>query len=284
MAAKKPKTETDFPKRALTLATWNINSVRARQDLMHGFLQQYAPDILCLQETKVRDSEFPHDLFVQHGYAHRLIQGQPGYNGVAIFARFPIELAEARKLVGRDDKRHIAARLPDGTVIHNYYVPAGGDIPDPKKNDKFQHKLDVLAEMTAWSKGLGRKGKRHVLVGDLNIAPLESDVWSHKQLLDVVSHTPVETEGLLALQKTHGWLDAMRHFVGPSEKLYSWWSYRSPDWEKADKGRRLDHVWLSPDLAPALKGCQVVKAMRGKEKASDHAPVLATLDLAATGG
>jgi len=257
-----------------TLATWNINSVRARQPLVEALLKQHRPDVLCLQETKVRDTEFPHELFRAHGYEYGLISGQPGYNGVAIFSPQPLELVETRSLAGRDDKRHIAARLKDGTVVHNFYVPAGGDIPDPVKNDKFRHKLDVLADMTAWSKALKKKGEKHILVGDLNIAPLESDVWSHRQLLDVVSHTPVETETLLALQKTHGWVDAVRHLHGPERKIYSWWSYRSPDWSAADKGRRLDHVWLSPDMAPRLKSAEVLKDLRGMEKASDHAPVM----------
>lgn len=272
---KKPAAKTG----PITLATWNINSVRARLDLMHGFLGQYAPDILCLQETKVRDDQFPHEVFDAHGYTTRLIKGQPGYNGVAIFAKHKVELHEMRSLCGRDDCRHIAARLPDGTVLHNYYVPAGGDVPDPKKNDKFAHKLEVVAEMTAWSAGLKKKDGREILVGDLNIAPLETDVWSHKQLLDVVSHTPVETEGLLKMQAARGWVDAVRHFVPAEQKLYSWWSYRSPNWELADKGRRLDHVWVSPQLKGKLKGAEVIKAMRGKEKASDHAPILVRLDL-----
>lgn len=162
-------------------------------------------------------------------------------------------------------------------MLHNYYVPAGGDIPDPAANDKFAHKLDVLAEMTKWSAALKKKGGREILVGDLNIAPLETDVWSHKQLLKIVSHTPVETEGLLKMQAARGWVDAVRHFIAPSEKLYSWWSYRSANWELADKGRRLDHVWVSPQLQDRLKGAEVVKAMRGREKASDHAPVIITL-------
>ncbi len=274
-----PKKASPVKTGPITLATWNINSVRARLDLMRDFLDQYGPDILCLQETKVRDDQFPHELFEAKGYTTRLIKGQPGYNGVAIFARHEIELSEKRNLCGRDDCRHIAARLPDGTVLHNFYVPAGGDVPDPKKNDKFAHKLEVVAEMTAWSKELKKKGSKEILVGDLNIAPLETDVWSHKQLLDVVSHTPVETEGMIAMQQARGWVDAVRHFVPPSEKLYSWWSYRSPNWELADKGRRLDHVWVSPLLQPRLKGAQVAKAMRGKDKASDHAPILVTLDL-----
>lgn len=274
MAKAPAKTAQSHP---ITLATWNINSVRARLALMDAFLRQHDPDILCLQETKVKDEDFPHELFEQRGYAHRLIHGQPGYNGVAIFAKAPVTLKEKLKLAGRDDRRHIAAELADGTILHNYYVPAGGDIPDPKKNDKFAHKLDVLDGMTKWSTALKKKGGKEILVGDLNIAPLETDVWSHKQLLDVVSHTPVETEGLLKMQAARGWVDAVRHFVPPSEKLYSWWSYRSPDWEKADKGRRLDHVWVSPQLLPRLKDARVIKAMRGLEKASDHAPIIVTL-------
>lgn len=262
----------------IKLATWNINSVRARLDLMAAFLAQHDPDILCLQETKVKDADFPHELFEQRGYAHRLIHGQPGYNGVAIFAKAPITLKEKLKLAGRDDRRHIAAELPGGTVLHNYYIPAGGDIPDPKLNDKFAHKLDVLDGLTRWSAALKKKGGSEILVGDLNIAPLEHDVWSHKPLLKIVSHTPVETEGLLKAQAARGWVDAVRHFVPPSEKLYSWWSYRSPDWAAADKGRRLDHIWVSPDLQPRLKAASVIKAMRGMDKASDHAPIIVTLD------
>lgn len=271
-----------MPKKAaaakpVSLATWNINSVRARLPLMKAFLDAHDPDILCLQETKVKDADFPHELFEQHGYTTRLIRGQPGYNGVAIFSRLPLAIAEKKNLAGRDDCRHIAATLPDGTVLHNFYVPAGGDVPDAKKNDKFAHKLDVLAEMTRWSAALKKKDGREILVGDLNIAPLETDVWSHKQLLDVVSHTPVETEGMQKMMAARGWVDAVRHFVPAEQKLYSWWSYRSPNWELADKGRRLDHVWVSPQLQDRLRGAQVIKAMRGLEKASDHAPVLVTL-------
>jgi exodeoxyribonuclease-3 len=267
------------PARPITLATWNINSVRARLDLMAGFLTEHNPDILCLQETKVKDVDFPHELFEQRGYTHRLIHGQPGYNGVAIFAKTAITLKEKLNLAGRDDRRHIAAELADGTILHNYYVPAGGDVPDPKVNDKFQHKLDVLDGMTKWSAGLKKKGGKEILVGDLNIAPLETDVWAHKPLLKIVSHTPIETEGMLKMQAARGWVDAVRHFVPPSEKIYSWWSYRSPDWATADKGRRLDHVWVSPQLQDSLQGVKIVKDMRGRDKASDHVPIIVTLKL-----
>ena len=99
-----------------------------------------------------------------------------------------------------------------------------------------------------------------ILVGDLNIAPLETDVWSHKQLLRVVSHTPVETEGLERARAAGGWVDLMRHFVPPEEKLYTWWSYRSPDWTVNDRGRRLDHIWVTPDLAGEAKAMKRAEA------------------------
>jgi exodeoxyribonuclease-3 len=161
-------------------------------------------------------------------------------------------------------------------VIHNFYVPAGGDIPDREKNVKFGQKLDYLTEMRDWFAAEGLK--RSILVGDLNIAPREDDVWSHKQLLRVVSHTPVEVEHLEAAREAGGWVDITRTDI-PEGPLYSWWSYRSPDWDAADKGRRLDHVWATPDIAAAGHGSRVLRAARGWEKPSDHAPVFATFDL-----
>ena len=162
---------------------------------------------------------------------------------------------------------------PGGPVeLHNFYVPAGGDIPDREANPKFGHKLDFVAEATRWFDARG--AKRAVLVGDLNIAPLEHDVWSHKQLLDVVSHTPIEVEGLIGWQKAAGWHDALRHFVPADQKLYTWWSYRARDWRAADRGRRLDHIWVSDDLAGKLNRHQVLKDARDWPQASDHVPVL----------
>ena len=124
----------------------------------------------------------------------------------------------------------------------------------------------------------GKAGRPMVLVGDLNIAPLEHDVWSHSQLLDVVSHTPVEVEKLAALQGTLGWIDAARVFVPPEKKLYSWWSYRAKDWRASGRGRRLDHIWITPALEGALKACTILGGVRGWEpKPSDHSPEIAEL-------
>ena len=162
-------------------------------------------------------------------------------------------------------------------TIHNLYVPAGGDEPDPKINEKFAHKLQFIDELEAWfGKDCVPKGHESVLVGDLNIAPLEHDVWSHKDLLKVVSHTPVET-GLLDRVLADGkWTDVMRQHVPADRKLYTWWSYRAKDWAQSDRGRRLDHVWSSAALAARSKGIEVVREARSWPRASDHVPVIAS--------
>ncbi len=118
-----------------------------------------------------------------------------------------------------------------------------------------------------------------VLVGDLNIAPFEHDVWSSKQLTKVVSHTPIERERLATLRQTLNWVDVARHFVPATEKLYSWWSYRARDWDSADRGRRLDHIWVTPALEKSLTHFEIIRPARGWERPSDHVPVV--VDIAA---
>ena len=258
----------------MRIVTWNINSVRLRQGLALRLIDKIAPDILCLQETKCPDELFPRQPFIDKGYPHMALAGMKGYNGVAILSRLPLEAQQVQHWCGREDCRHIMARLPDGTEIHNLYVPAGGDIPDPDKNEKFAHKLQFLDEMTAWWLAARERQAPMVVVGDLNIAPLENDVWSHKQLLDVVSHTPIEVEKLTAMQRSLGWVDAVRHFVPAEETLFTWWSYRARDWEASNRGRRLDHIWVTPPLADSLSRARVERDVRGWEpKPSDHAPV-----------
>ena len=264
----------------MRIATWNINSVRLRIDLVMKLLDEHQPDVLCLQETKVVDDAFPRGEFRDRGYIHQHINGMKSYNGVAIMSRRPFTATDIRHSCDKQDCRHIMATLDNGVEVHNFYVPAGGDIPDPVQNDKFAHKLRFLDEMRDWFTAERRKDQPMILVGDLNIAPLEHDVWSHKQLLDVVSHTPVEVEKLATVQASLDWVDAVRHFVPANEKLYSWWSYRAADWNASNKGRRLDHVWVTPPLAGSLKGQLALREARGWEpKPSDHVPVLVDLDL-----
>jgi exodeoxyribonuclease-3 len=258
----------------MKIATWNINSVRLRQDLVMRLMDEHAPDVICLQETKTMNETFPASVFADKGYVHQHILGMKAYNGVAILSRLPLTNTGSRNWQERDDCRHIYADLPGGIEIHNCYVPAGGDIPDPVANPKFAHKLGFLDEKAAWWKSC-RDPKPKILVGDLNVAPLEHDVWSHKQMLDVVSHTPIEVEKLNAWMKAHNWVDAVRHFVPHDQKHYSWWSYRAGDWAASNRGRRLDHIWVTPDLVPSLRSTTTLRDARGWEpKPSDHVPVM----------
>ncbi|MCO8144816.1 exodeoxyribonuclease III [Rhodovulum tesquicola] len=259
-----------------TLATWNINSIRLREGLVKRLLTEEAPDILCLQECKSPVDKMPLATFRDLGYGHVVARGQKGYNGVAILSRLPLEDAGEMDFAGLGHARHVAARLEGGVTIHNVYVPAGGDVPDRAVNEKFGQKLDYVAEMRDWFRD--NRPDRAILVGDLNIAPREDDVWSHRQLLKVVSHTPVEVDHLGQAQEAGGWVDVTRADI-PEGKLYSWWSYRARDWDAADKGRRLDHIWASSDIAGAAHSSRILRAVRGWEQPSDHAPVLASFDL-----
>lgn len=269
----------------LTIATWNINSVRIRLDIVREAVARLKPDVLCLQETKCQDDKFPLVAIRELGFPHIALHGQKGWHGVATFSRRPFAEVTKGEFCGKGDARHVAVTLAAGDglgkplTIHNFYVPAGGDVPDPELNPKFAHKLAFLDEVTAWPRLLedAAAADRHaVLVGDLNIAPLETDVWNHRQLLTVVSHTPVEVEKMARWQAAGRWVDTMRGFVPPQDKLFTWWSYRSPDYTANDRGRRLDHVWASPSLAPHAKAMTVLKDARGWDKPSDHVPVALT--------
>jgi len=259
----------------MKIATWNINSVRLRIDLVMKFLNDSDIDVLCLQETKTEDRFFPAAALAAAGWSHHAFRGEKSYNGVAIVSRLPLGQTHHRNWAEKTDCRHICAQIENGPSIHNFYVPAGGDVPDCEENPKFGHKLDFIAEMTAYFSQ--NKPERSILVGDLNIAPLAEDVWSTKQLKNVVSHTDIEREGLLRLIDDGGWSDVVRQHFGDDEVLYSWWSYRARDWAASNRGRRLDHIWTSRDLAADVKDVTIHSDMRGAEKPSDHAPVVIDL-------
>jgi exodeoxyribonuclease-3 len=255
----------------LKIASWNINSVRVRLDIVERFLREESPDILCLQEIKVLNEQFPAGLFRQLGYNHQVIHGQPMYHGVAILSRIPIHEDHRHDWQDNGEARHVGVMLENGVRLENVYIPAGGDIPDAKVNPKFAQKLAFLQRMTDWS---GSLKTPTILVGDFNVAPLECDVWNHKALLDVVSHTPIEVETLAALQQSHGWVDLGRQLVPAPERLFTWWSYRARDWATSDRGRRLDHMWASPSLAGAAKAHRVHEPIRGWMRPSDHVPLV----------
>ncbi len=262
----------------MRLVTWNINSVRLRTPLVLKLIDEVSPDIICLQETKTPDEHFPFEPFREAGYEHIHIHGMKGYNGVAILSRIPFVGHDIHHRVGREDCRHISAQF-DGFELHNLYIPAGGDEPDPDINDKFAHKLDFVDEMTRWFVDQYTSDQPIIAVGDFNIAPYEHDVWSHKQLLKVVSHTPPETERLGKMLCSLDWIDVAREFIPMEEKCYTWWSYRNRDWKKSNRGRRLDHIWVTPPLKDRLKTYSVLEKARDWEKPSDHVPVIVDFDI-----
>ena len=260
----------------LNIATWNINSVRLRADLVCKVLKNHEVDLLCLQECKSPVEKIPLDIFSEIGFPHLVARGQKGYNGVAIISKFPLKEKSALDFAGLGHARHICAELDNKLLIHNFYVPAGGDEPDRKKNLKFDQKLNYLNEMKEYFHY--NTPRKSILVGDLNIAPLPEDVWDHKKMAKIVSHTQVEIDHLEAVKQAGNWVDVTRKDL-PNQKLYSWWSYRAKDWNAVDRGRRLDHIWASSDIEPLVSGSRILREARGWQKPSDHVPVFATIDL-----
>lgn len=267
-----------------TLSTWNINSVRLRIDLVAKFLKVQQPDVLCLQETKCPDDAFPLKQFRRLGYEHIALNGQKGYHGVAVISKLPFASTEIRSFCDNLDSRHISVSFAAEStkaplLLHNFYVPAGGDVPDPELNPKFKHKLSFLDEIRECAPLHPQGDQRHILVGDLNVAPHEHDVWSHKQLLKVVSHTPIECEKLLAAQQHGNWIDVARDRIPLDQKVYTWWSYRAADWTVGNRGRRLDHIWVSPALRGSVQDFSILRDARSWERPSDHVPVTAVFEL-----
>ena len=248
------------------LATWNVNSIRIRLELLKKLIEAENPDIICLQEVKAKEEDFPFADIRAMGYPEIALYGMAGYNGVAILAKTPLKSPEKLNWVGKTDARHIKAYVFDDIEINNIYIPAGGDIPDPIVNLSFAHKLtfmDDIAEYYELHKS-ELASKKMLLCGDFNVAPCENDVWNHKQMLKIVSHTPIEVQRLTRLRNSLDLVDVVRKLYPEPEKIYTWWSYRNPNWATNNKGRRLDHVWVSPNLS---------------ERPSDHVPLIVVLKL-----
>ena len=261
----------------MKIATWNINSVRLRIEQVLKFINDQNIDLLCLQETKTEDKFFPSGEFLKIGMNHQYFRGEKSYNGVAILSKIKFEENGCMDWCKKGDSRHISVKLGKEIVLHNFYVPAGGDEPDTSTNPKFAHKIDFLNEMNSYFRR--NKKTQKILVGDLNIAPMENDVWSHKQLLNVVSHTPIETEALLDMIVSGEWIDVMREIVPYDQKLYSWWSYRNRNWEISNRGRRLDHIWISKKLFPQVKSGVIYNETRSWERPSDHVPIVIDINI-----
>ena len=261
----------------MKIITWNCNGIRARFPLIETLLKNENPDLLFLQETKIEDEIFPHEIFHELGYKHLLYRGEKSYNGVACISKLRFEKFGHKNWVQKKDCRHLFVKI-NNIEIHNFYIPAGGDIPNADENEKFFHKMTFLSEMDDWLKKKSNL-RSEILLGDLNIAPLPEDVWSHKQLLNVVSHTPVEVNSLQNVFNSGNYTDIVREFIPLPEKIFSWWSYRSSNWNTSDRGRRLDHIWVTKNLVKTTKDVKIIKETRGWEKPSDHVPIVINLDL-----
>ncbi|MFC4351873.1 exodeoxyribonuclease III [Fodinicurvata halophila] len=261
---------------SLKIATWNVNSLRQRLTHLERLAEDQAPDVICLQETKVDDPLFPGDALAEMGYSHQVFRGQKAYNGVAILSRIPFKRRDHRIWCQKDDKRHVEVTLPGGLELHNFYVPSGGSIPDPEKNDKFAHKLSFLEEMAQWARSQTR-GRKVLIVGDLNVAPLENDVWNHKRLVRSIGHTPGESQRIADLLEAGALVDAPRQFTPPDQPLYSWWGYRFPQAFERDYGWRLDHAFASQSLMPEIRRIETLRDARSWQKPSDHVPVIVEL-------
>jgi exodeoxyribonuclease-3 len=266
----------------LRVVTWNVNSVRLRADQVARFVAEHDPDVVCLQEIKCRDGEFPAQAFAAMGLPHLMIKGQKGSHGVAIASRLPLEPGPGLGACPRGEAREVSA-LVAGVEIHSLYVPAGGDVPDRTVNPKFEHKLDFLHRLAG---ALSRRDPTAPLLigGDLNVAPSAFDVWNHRHMSRVVSHTPVEVEAMAVLQASLNFTDLVRQARPEPETLFTWWSYRAADFRASGRGLRLDHLWASPGLnrVCAARGAGDVRIhedVRAWDRPSDHAPVSVDLDV-----
>lgn len=201
----------------LRIATWNINSVRLRADQVQRFVAEQAPDVLCLQEIKCRTEEFPSAAFKAAGLPYLRVQGQKGWHGVAIASRYPITDTPVVNACREGHARCVAARV-QGVEIQNFYIPAGGDVADRELNPKFDHKLDFYEALTREMAARDRSAPL-VLAGDFNIAPGENDVWNHRYMSKIVSHTPIEVETLRRLQAAGDFSDVVRDQIPEPTKL-----------------------------------------------------------------
>lgn len=261
----------------MRIISWNINSVRIRGENIKQVCNNLNPDIICFQEIKVIKDLFPYKIFEDLGFKYFDVHGEKSYNGVAIVSKIPFTDPFSLKFV-KEDSRHHSIKV-NSVELHNFYVPAGGDIPDPELNPKFAHKLEYLDCMNNWLITSRSSQDKLVILGDLNIAPLTQDVWSSKQLRNEVSHTVIERNKLIEIQNSLNFIDSIRLFVPESEKLYSWWSYRSANFLLSDRGRRLDHIWVSPILRDNIKEAFIYKEARSQVLPSDHVPVVLDLEV-----
>ena len=259
----------------MKIATFNINNVNRRLANLLDWLQAAEPDVVCLQELKATDAAFPADALRAAGYEAVWV-GQRTWNGVAILARDAEPLVTQYSLPGDpadDQSRYIEAAVR-GVLVGCLYLPNGNPQPGPK----FDYKLAWFERLSAHAAGLLSAGVPAILAGDYNVVPTEQDIYPTRSWANDALLQP-QSRAAYARLLAQGWTDAVRA-IHPTSPIYTFWDYKRDRW-KRDAGLRLDHLLLSPGVAPALRDAGVDKAVRGAEGASDHAPAWAVLDDAA---
>ncbi|KZR63382.1 exodeoxyribonuclease III [Prochlorococcus sp. MIT 1303] len=262
----------------MQIATWNVNSIRTRLDQVQAWLQDAQPDLLCLQETKVDDPLFPHEVFEAQGYQVHF-HGQKAYNGVAIVSRQPLEdvrrgftgeLPEDAEALQLGEQKRVISALVNNIRIVNVYVPNGSAL----KSEKYPYKLEWLSCLNRYLSAQAKRDEPLCLVGDFNIALEARDIHHPERLTGGIMASELEREALLKVlgDRLH---DVFRVFE-PDANHWSWWDYRSGAWDR-DQGWRIDHIYLCDELLSQARSCVIHKHLRGHEKPSDHAPV--TVDL-----
>lgn len=254
----------------MRIISWNVNSLRARLDQVERLLEEQAPDVLVLQETKLQDPEFPAEVFLPHGY-RSYFAGQKSYNGVALLARSEVGDLATELPVMADPQRRVIAGTVDGVRVIGLYVPNGQEVG----SDKYEYKLEWLGHLRDWLEQELVKHPQLVVTGDFNIAPDDRDVHDPELWRDRILCSDPERAALAGLTEL-GLRDSFRMHHQEAGR-YSWWDYRSGGFD-AGLGLRIDLALISPALADRCSAADILSEARGWERPSDHAPVLLDLD------
>ncbi|HSH41154.1 MAG TPA: exodeoxyribonuclease III [Arenicellales bacterium] len=251
----------------MKIATWNVNSLKVRLPQVLDWLRANEPDVLCIQETKLQDQNFPVADFEALGY-RCAFSGQKTYNGVAVVARSPIEDVVTDLPGLEDPQRRVLSATIDGFRVVNLYVPNGQEVG----SEKYQYKLNWLEHLVRWAGSLRAESPRVVICGDFNIAPEDRDVHDPELWRGKVLCSEPERDAFRALLDA-GYKDAFRKFEQP-DAAYSWWDYRAAAFRR-NMGLRIDHILCSDALYDAVAACSIDVEPRRLERPSDHAPVVA---------
>ena len=264
----------------MLIATWNVNSVRTRLSQIIEWINQVKPDILCLQETKVKDDTFPFEPFEKLGYSVE-VYGQKSYNGVAIISKIKAKNVQKGFFGCRDSnqnidifldqKRLISADI-NGIKIINAYVPNGSALG----SDKFEYKINWLNCLASFLDEQEKKGELICLMGDFNIAPSNLDMHDPEKYEGGIMASQLERSALNNVLKER-LIDSFRIFE-KNPGHWTWWDYRNNGYE-LNKGWRIDHIYISKELSSKLKSCVIDSSPRGNLRPSDHAPVMIDLSL-----